>query len=140
MYRDGKVYHMAFARGVTTQKLTVIGDLKNKKHTGTLITFLPDPTIFNITTEFQFAKLGARLRELAFLNPGLEINLIDERSGGGEEGAVFLQTRHRGIRPPAGREQAARSPEADRPRGQAHGAISQQGSAGGRGRNVCAIS
>jgi DNA gyrase subunit B len=78
--RDGKVYHMAFARGITTQKLTVIGDLKNKKHTGTLITFLPDPTIFNITTEFQFAKLAARLRELAFLNPGLEINLTDERA------------------------------------------------------------
>ncbi len=78
--RDGKVYHMAFARGVTTQKLTVIGDLKNKKHTGTLITFLPDPTIFNITTEFQFSKLTARLRELAFLNPGLEINLTDERT------------------------------------------------------------
>ena len=78
--RDGKVYHMAFARGVTTQKLTVIGDLKNKKHTGTLITFLPDPTIFNITTEFQFAKLTARLRELAFLNPGLEINITDERT------------------------------------------------------------
>ena len=78
--RDGKVYHMAFARGVTTQKLTVVGDLKNKKHTGTLITFLPDPTIFNITTEFQFAKLAARLRELAFLNPGLEINLTDERT------------------------------------------------------------
>jgi DNA gyrase subunit B len=78
--RDGKVYHMAFARGVTTQKLTVVGDLKNKKHTGTLITFLPDPTIFNITTEFQFAKLTARLRELAFLNPGLEINLTDERA------------------------------------------------------------
>jgi DNA gyrase subunit B len=78
--RDGKVYHMAFARGITTQKLTVIGDLKNKRHTGTLITFLPDPTIFNITTEFQFAKLTARLRELAFLNPGLEINLTDERT------------------------------------------------------------
>ncbi len=78
--RDGKVYHMAFARGVTTQKLTVIGDLKNKKHTGTLITFLPDPTIFNITTEFQFPKLAARMRELAFLNPGLEINLTDERT------------------------------------------------------------
>jgi DNA gyrase subunit B len=78
--RDGKVYHMAFARGVTTQKLTVIGDLKNKKHTGTLITFLPDPTIFTITTEFQFAKLTGRLRELAFLNPGLEINLTDERT------------------------------------------------------------
>ena len=78
--RDGKVYHMAFARGVTTQKLMVIGDLKNKRHTGTLITFLPDPTIFNITTEFQFSKLAARLRELAFLNPGLEINLVDERA------------------------------------------------------------
>ena len=78
--RDGKVYHMAFERGVTTQKLTVIGDLKNKKHTGTLITFLPDPTIFNITTEFQLAKLTARLRELAFLNPGLEINITDERT------------------------------------------------------------
>jgi DNA gyrase subunit B len=77
--RDGQIYHMAFARGETTQKLTVIGDLKNKKHTGTLITFLPDPTIFNITTEFQFTKLAARLRELAFLNPGLEINLVDER-------------------------------------------------------------
>ena len=78
--RDGKVYHMAFARGVTTQKLIVVGDLKNKKHTGTLITFLPDQTIFNITTEFQFPKLAARLRELAFLNPGLEINLTDERA------------------------------------------------------------
>jgi DNA gyrase subunit B len=78
--RDGKVYHMAFERGVTTQKLTIIGDLKNKKHTGTLITFLPDATIFTITTEFQFSKLAARLRELAFLNPGLEINLTDERT------------------------------------------------------------
>ena len=77
--RDGKVYHMAFERGVTTQKLSVIGDLKNKKQTGTLITFLPDPTIFTVTTEFQFVKLASRLRELAFLNPGLEINLIDER-------------------------------------------------------------
>src|SRR5256712_9606014 len=77
--REGKVYHMAFERGKTTQKLAIIGEVKNKKHTGTLITFLPDPTIFTITTEFQFAKLAARLRELAFLNPGLEINLTDER-------------------------------------------------------------
>jgi DNA gyrase subunit B len=78
--RDGKVYHMAFERGVTTQKLTVVGEVKNKKHTGTLITFLPDPTIFTITTEFQFPRLAARLRELAFLNPGLEIRLTDERA------------------------------------------------------------
>ena len=77
--REGKVYHMAFERGVTTQKLSVIGEVKNLKQSGTLITFLPDPTIFNVTTEFQFPKLAARLRELAFLNPGLEITLSDER-------------------------------------------------------------
>jgi DNA gyrase subunit B len=78
--RDGKVYHMAFAKGKTTDKLTVIGEVKNKKTTGTLITFLPDPTIFTITTEFKFERLATRLRELAFLNPGLEITLADERS------------------------------------------------------------
>src|SRR5213593_487018 len=77
--RDGKVYHMAFAKGKTTDKLTVIGEVKNKKTTGTLITFLPDPTIFTITIEFKFERLAARLRELAFLNPGLEITLTDER-------------------------------------------------------------
>jgi DNA gyrase subunit B len=78
--RDGKVYHMAFAKGKTTDKLTVIGEVKNKKVTGTLITFLPDPTIFTITTEFKFERLATRLRELAFLNPGIEITLTDERS------------------------------------------------------------
>src|SRR3989441_8959918 len=77
--RDGRVYHMAFAQGKTTQKLEVIGEVTSKKVTGTLITFLPDPTIFTITTEFKFERLGTRLRELAFLNPGLEINLTDER-------------------------------------------------------------
>ena len=77
--RDGKVHHMAFAKGKTTDKLTVIGEVKNKKTTGTLITFLPDPEIFTITTEFKFERLGTRLRELAFLNPGLEITLTDER-------------------------------------------------------------
>ena len=78
--RDAKVYHMAFERGKTTEKLSVIGELKNKKITGTLITFLPDPTIFTITTEFKFERLASRLRELAFLNPGLEITLTDERA------------------------------------------------------------
>jgi DNA gyrase subunit B len=77
--RDGKVHHMAFAKGKTTDKLTVIGELKNKKTTGTLITFFPDAEIFTITTEFKFERLASRLRELAFLNPGLEITLADER-------------------------------------------------------------
>src|SRR5437870_2970247 len=77
--RDGKVYHITFARGKTTKKLEVIGEVKGKKTTDTLITFLPDPTIFTITTEFKFERLATRLRELAFLNPGLEITLTDER-------------------------------------------------------------
>ncbi|MFV0416431.1 MAG: DNA topoisomerase (ATP-hydrolyzing) subunit B [Chthoniobacterales bacterium] len=76
--RDGKIYHMAFERGKTTQKLTEFGELKNKKQTGTTITFLPDSTIFT-TTEFIFERLATRLRELAFLNPGIEITLSDER-------------------------------------------------------------
>ena len=74
--RDGKVYSMEFAQGKTMQRLQVIG---KSKHTGTLITFKPDPTIFTITTEFKFEVLANRLRELAFLNPGVEIILTDER-------------------------------------------------------------
>ncbi len=75
--RDNKVYSMEFARGVTMEKLKVIG---SSKATGTLITFKPDPTIFTITTEFKFEILANRLRELAFLNPGVTIVLTDERS------------------------------------------------------------
>ena len=75
--REGKVYSMEFERGITTKKLSVIGQ---SKHTGTLITFKPDATIFTITTEFKFELLANRLRELAFLNPGVEILLKDERT------------------------------------------------------------
>jgi DNA gyrase subunit B len=74
--RDGKVYAMQFARGLTTGKLKVIGKAKG---TGTLVTFKPDPTIFTLTTEFKFEVLANRLRELAFLNPAVQIILTDER-------------------------------------------------------------
>ncbi|HWD19049.1 MAG TPA: DNA gyrase subunit B, partial [Verrucomicrobiae bacterium] len=74
--RDEQVYYMAFERGVTKRKLEVIG---KSQHTGTLITFKPDAEIFTITTEFKFELLAHRLRELAFLNPGVEILLTDER-------------------------------------------------------------
>jgi DNA gyrase subunit B len=82
---------MAFARGKTTDKLTVIGEVKNKKTTGTLITFLPDPAIFTITTEFKFERLATRLRELAFLNPGLEITLTDERNDPAKKEMFFYK-------------------------------------------------
>lgn len=75
--RAGKVYQMRFAQGQTTQKMQVIGDTKK---TGTKITFKPDPEIFKTTREFQYEILAKRLRELAFLNPGIRIELTDERS------------------------------------------------------------
>ncbi len=80
VYRDGKVYSISFERGKTKQKLEVVGELKDPEKTGTMITFMPDPTIFTITTEFNFDHLATRLRELAFLNPGLTIVLTDERA------------------------------------------------------------
>ena len=75
--RGGKVYQMRFAQGNTTQKMQVIGDTKK---TGTKISFKPDPEIFKTTREFQYEILAKRLRELAFLNPGIRIELHDERS------------------------------------------------------------
>ncbi len=74
--RDGEVHHMEFARGKTVKKLEVIGKAKG---TGTLITFKPDSDIFRETTEFKSERIGQRLRELAFLNSGLELTFTDER-------------------------------------------------------------
>ena len=76
--RDGKRHVITFERGKTVEKLHVVGSCPANQ-TGTTITFLPDPTIFTDTTEFVFDMLAKRLRELAFLNPGLVIELVDER-------------------------------------------------------------
>jgi DNA gyrase subunit B len=74
--RNEQVYQMEFERGKTMEKLHVIG---KSKSTGTLITFKPDPEIFRETTEFKANIISQRLRELAFLNSGLEITFTDER-------------------------------------------------------------
>lgn len=79
IHRDGKIHSIEFSKGKTIKPLEVVGTLKSKNKTGSQITFLPDPTIFTITTEFNFDILANRLRELTFLNPGLTINLKDER-------------------------------------------------------------
>jgi len=76
--REGKVHAITFERGKTTKPLEVVGEV-DAAHTGTKITFFPDATIFTDTIEFEFARLATRLRELAFLNPGLTIVLEDER-------------------------------------------------------------
>jgi DNA gyrase subunit B len=76
IYRDGKIHKQSYSRGKVTGKLEVIG--KTKK-TGTKITFFPDSEVFSTTT-FEFDIISDRLRELAYLNSGLEINIIDSRS------------------------------------------------------------
>ena len=74
VHRDGKIYFMDFERGITQTQLKVIGESKN---TGNVTFFRPDPQIFT-EIEFSFEVLSARLRELAFLNRGVRINIIDE--------------------------------------------------------------
>ena len=75
--RDGKVYYQRYEAGVTKTKLEVRG---KSKATGTKITFKPDKKIFK-TIEFNFDMIASRLRELAYLNKNLRIDLIDERDG-----------------------------------------------------------
>ena len=80
--RDGKIHSIAFERGKTTQKLEVIGELKNKKTTGTNITFKPDALIFKETTEYKTERIRHRLHELAYINAPLIFNFVDERIEG----------------------------------------------------------
>ncbi len=83
--RDGKIYHQRYERGKTATKLNVIGKTKS---TGTKVTFKPDRTIFTKTHVFSYDILAKRLRELAFLNKGLLIKLLDKR-GDKEKESVF---------------------------------------------------
>jgi DNA gyrase subunit B len=76
--RNGQVYHQRYERGVTKTKLTVIGKTKS---TGTKVTFKPDRSIFKEHHVYSYDILAKRLRELAFLNKGLEIKLCDLRQG-----------------------------------------------------------
>jgi DNA gyrase subunit B len=78
--RDGKIYTQSFEMGKPIKDVAVVGETQER---GTKITFVPDEKIFE-TTEFHFETLSSRLRELAFLNKGLEIVLKDERDGGKE--------------------------------------------------------
>ena len=77
--RGGNIHAMAFERGVTTTKLHVIAEVQNKKHTGTLITFKPDPEIFLETTEFKSDRIITRLNDLAYINAPLSFTFLDER-------------------------------------------------------------
>lgn len=86
--RDGQVHQITFERGTTVQKLKVIGEAPSEK-TGTKVTFFPDATIFTDTINFEFDRLATRMRELTFLNPGLRINLEDERPDSAKKDSFF---------------------------------------------------
>ena len=75
VHRGGKIYTMDFSRGVPTTELLTVG---TTDRTGTTVIFKPDETIFTVT-EYQFKILSNRLRELAFLNAGIRLTLVDER-------------------------------------------------------------
>ncbi len=74
--RNGKEYRQRYERGKTVTPLEIIGRAKD---TGTTVTFLPDSTIFE-TTEYMYDIIATRLREIAFLNAGLRIDVIDQRT------------------------------------------------------------
>ena len=75
--RDGKVYQQEYRYGTPTAPLRLIGE---SQETGTEILFRPSPQIFS-NIEFHYDILAKRLRELSFLNPGVRIRLLDERTG-----------------------------------------------------------
>lgn len=80
VYKDGKVHNIKFANGGKTVKpLTVIGECSFDR-TGTTVTFMPDDEIFTETVVFDYDVLKNRARELAFLNKGLRIILMDDRN------------------------------------------------------------
>jgi len=77
IWRDGKEHFVRFVNGVAEAPLRVVGDAEGRR--GTKVTFLPSPDTFKGVTEFSYETLEHRLRELAFLNSGVRVVLIDER-------------------------------------------------------------
>lgn len=77
IYQGGKVYRQRYERGKTVYSLNVVGECELSK-TGTMVTFLPDPEIFEETV-FDFSTLKHRFREIAFLTKGLRIIAVDKR-------------------------------------------------------------
>ena len=90
VHRDGKIYRETFSRGVPTSQLEIVGECTDR---GTTITFKPDGEIFTHTTEYKYEILSNRLRELAFLNKGIQLTITDKRVRD-EQGACLSETFH----------------------------------------------
>ena len=78
VHKNGQIYFQEYRRGEVVADLEVVG---TTDRTGTTVHFTPDPEIFTETTEFDFAKLDKRIQELAFLNRGLQLSIVDKRNG-----------------------------------------------------------
>ena len=89
VYKNGHVYYQKYTNGGhPVEPLKVIGDC-DEDRTGTTVTFLPDASIFQETTVFDYDILRNRLRELAFLNRGLRITLYDDREADKKESFCY---------------------------------------------------
>jgi DNA gyrase subunit B len=75
VFREGKIFEQEYSRGIPQYSVRVAGE---SKRTGTTVKFLPDKQIFTVS-EYNYETVASRLRELAFLNPGIKINLKDLR-------------------------------------------------------------
>ena len=81
VHRDGKIHEMKFARGHVVQEMTVVG---TTDHTGTSVTFKPDPEMFEDLV-YSYDTLHTRMQEEAFLNAGLRITIADNRAASAEK-------------------------------------------------------
>ena len=76
VYRDGKVWEQTYERG---RSLAPVASIGTSDQTGTIVTFKPDSQIFSQTREYNYDTLALRMRELAYLNKGITISLLDKR-------------------------------------------------------------
>ncbi|MFI3320727.1 MAG: DNA topoisomerase (ATP-hydrolyzing) subunit B [Rikenellaceae bacterium] len=83
IHKNGKIYRQSYCKGTPTSQVEVLGDCEDR---GTTVTFKPDGEIFTQTTVYKYDILAKRLRELAFLNKGINLSLTDKRPEEGREG------------------------------------------------------
>ena len=87
VHKNGNIYEMKFARGAITQEMRIVG---TTDHTGTEVTFQPDPEMFD-TLEYDYEVLHERMREEAFLNAGLRISIADRRTEDGPSDTMCFE-------------------------------------------------
>jgi DNA gyrase subunit B len=90
VHKEGKIWQQEYAKGKSLYPVKTTGETD---FTGTIVTFLPDKSIFAQTTEFNYDTLATRMRELSYLNKGITITLTDKRNTD-DEGNFISETFH----------------------------------------------